>query len=291
MIIAYSRGAKGPVIDEDAMVFLFNASPSAGITEGMVGAGEAPRMDAETFASYILEQFKARVAKSSRRPWEEAKEYYYQLRDALQYRDAEFIHMLAETATYPNKLDEAELMNMWLSLPRRERKKARKLIVYKIVEYGAEEFLKLIAQSERLQVDAELRRKLLQVAQAFVNKNIGVFHLTHVLENMFIWASLVKIEEDVEKNVTSFEAGLYVMERSRKDRLRELVKKYIVDELIAIEKKLEEEAEEWEEDLDYEEFGADEEEPELDEEIDYGDDDDDDCGCIEEDDYYEDDDP
>ena len=289
MIVAYSRGAKGPVIDEDAMVFLFNASPSAGvIAEGMVGTSKAPRMDAEAFASYILEQFKARVAKSSKRPWEEAKEYYYQLRSALHYRDAEFIHVL-ETAAYPNKLNEAELMNMWLSLPRRERKKARKLIVYKIVEYGAEEFLKLIAQSERLQVDAELRRTLLQVAQAFVNKNIGVFHLTRVLENMFIWASLVQIEEDVEKNVMSFETGLYIMERSRKDRLRELVKKYIVDELIAIEKKLEEEAEEWEEDLDYEEFGADEE-PELDEEIDYGDDDDD-CGCIEEDDYYEDDDP
>jgi len=98
----------------------------------------------------------------------------------------------------------------------------------------------------------------------------------------------VQIEEDVEKNVMSFEAGLYIMKLSRKDRLRELVKKYIVDELIAIEKKLEEEAEEWEEDLDYEEFGADEE-PEPDEEIDYGDDDD--CECIEEDDYYEDDDP
>jgi hypothetical protein len=289
MIVAYSRGAEGPVIDEDAIAFLFNASPSVGVTEGMVGAGEAPRMDAETFASYVLEQFKARVAKSSRRPWEEAKEYYYQLRGALHYRDAEFIHVLAETAAYPDKLDEAELTNMWLSLLRRERKKARKLIVYKIVEYGAEEFLKLIAQSERLQVDAELRRTLLRVAQAFVNKNIGVFHLTRVLENMFIWASLVQIEEDVEKNVMSFEAGLYIMERSRKDRLRELVKKYIVDELIAIEKKLVEEAEEWEEDLDYEEFGADEDLSGLDEEIDYGDDDD--CGCIEEDDYYEDDDP
>jgi len=288
MIVAYSRGAKSPVIDEEAIAFLFNASPNMNvIAEGMVGAGEAPRMDAEAFASYILEQFKARVAKSSRRPWEEAKEYYYQLRGALHYRDAEFIHVLAETAAYPDKLDKAELMNMWLSLLRRERKKARKLIVYKIMEYGAEEFLKLIAQSERLQVDAELRRMLLRVTQAFVNKNIGVFHLTHVLENMFIWASLVQIEEDVEKNVMSFEAGLYIMERSRKDRLRELVKKYIVDELIAIEKKLEEEAEEWEEDLD-EEFGADEE-PEPDEEIDYGDDDD--CECIEEDDYYEDDDP
>ena len=241
MIVAYSRGAKGPVIDKDAIAFLFNASPNAVVTEGMVGVGEAPRRDAETFASYILEHFKARAAKSSRRPWEEAKEYYYQLRGALYYKDAEFIHTLAETVTYPDKLDFNELMNMWLSLPRRERKKARKLIVHKIVEYGAEEFLKLIAQSERLQVDAELRRTLLQVAQAFVNKNIGVFHLTRVLENMFIWASLVQIEEDVEKNVMSFEAGLYIMERSRKDMLRELVKKHIVDELIAIEKKLEEE--------------------------------------------------
>jgi hypothetical protein len=289
MIVAYSRGAKGPVIDEDAFAFLFNASPSVGVTEGTAGAGEAPRMDAEAFASYILEQFKARVAKSSRRPWEEAKEYYYQLRNALHYKDADFVRTLTETAAYPDKLDFDELMNMWLSLPRRERKKARKLIVYKIMEYGAEEFLRLIAQSERLPVDAELRRTLLRVAQAFINKNIGVFHLTDVLENMFIWASLVQIEDDVEKNVKSFEAGLYIMERSRKDRLRELVKKHIVDELIAIEKKLEEEAEEWKEDLDYEEFGADEDLSGLDEEIEYGDDDD--CGCIEEDDYYEDDDP
>jgi hypothetical protein len=288
MIVAYTRGVKGPVIDEDAIMFLFSSSPSAGVTEGMAGASEAPRMDAEAFASYILEQFKARVAKSSRRPWEEAKEYYYQLRGALQYRDAEFIHMLAETAKYPDKLDEAELMNMWLSLPRRERKKARKLVVYKIVEYGAEEFLRLIAQSDRLPVDPWLRRTLLRVAQSFINKSIGVFHLTQVLEKMFIWASLVQIEEDVDANIKSFAAGLFMMEQSRKDRLRELVKKYIVDELTAIEKKLEEEAEEWEEDLDYEEFGADEDLSGLDEEIDYGDDDDD-CGCIEEDDYYEDD--
>jgi len=106
MIVAYSRGAKSPVIDEEAIAFLFNASPNMNvIAEGMVGAGEAPRMDAEAFASYILEQFKARVAKSSRRPWEEAKEYYYQLRGALHYRDAEFIHVLAETAAYPDKLD------------------------------------------------------------------------------------------------------------------------------------------------------------------------------------------
>ena len=123
MIIAYTRGAEGPKVDEEAIAFLFNASPSAVVTEGMVGAGEAPRMDAETFTSYILEQFKARVAKSSKRPWEEAKEYYYQLLDARRYRDVEFIHMLAETATYPDKLDEAELMNMWLSLPRRETRR------------------------------------------------------------------------------------------------------------------------------------------------------------------------
>ncbi|MFP3321023.1 MAG: hypothetical protein RXO24_10680 [Acidilobus sp.] len=36
----------------------------------------------------------------------------------------------------------------------------------------------------------------------------------------------------------SFIAGLFMMERSRKDRLRELVKKYIVDELTTIEKKM-----------------------------------------------------
>jgi len=135
MIVAYSRGAKGAMVDEDAIAFLFNVSPSAGvIAEGGTGASEAPKMDAEAFASYVLEQFKARVAKSSRRPWEEAKEYYYQLRGALQYRDAEFIHVLAETAAYPDKLDKAELMNMWLSLLRRERKKARTLIAYKIME-------------------------------------------------------------------------------------------------------------------------------------------------------------
>ena len=181
------------------------------------------------------------MAKSSRKPWVEAKEYYYQLLGTWRYRDADYIRVLSETVAYPDKLDFDELINMWLSLPRRERKKARTLITYKIAEYGAEEFLKLIAQSEKVQEDAELRRTLLWVAQAFVNKNIGVFHLTRVLENMFIWASLVQIEEDVEKNVMSFEAGLYIMERSRKDMLRELVKKHIVDELIAIEKKMEEE--------------------------------------------------
>ena len=101
--------------------------------------------------------------------------------------------------------------------------------------------------------------------------------------------SVVRIEEDREASINSFVDGLFMMEMSRKDRLRELVKRHIVDELFAIEKKLEEEAEEWEEDLDYEEFGADEDLSGLDEEIDYGDDDD--CGCIEEDDYYEDDDP
>ena len=289
MIVAYSRGAKGPVIDEDAMVFLFNASPSAGVTEGMAGASEAPRMDAETFASYILEQFKARVAKSSRRPWVEAKEYIYQLWGTWRYRDADFIHMLAETAKYPDKLDFDELIGMWLSLPRRERKKARKLIAYKIAEYGAEEFLKLIAQNEEVQTDAELRRAMLRVAQAFVNKNIGVFNLTYALERIYVYTSFMQIEKDEDENIKSFLAGTRSIELSRKDVIRELVKKYIVDELIAIEKKLEEEAEEWEEDLDYEEFGADEDLSGLDEEIDYGDDDD--CGCIEEDDYYEDDDP
>ena len=284
MIVAYTRGAKDPVIDEDAIAFLFNASPGVGIAEGMAEASEAPRMDAEAFATYILEQFKARAAKSSRKPWVEAKEYYYQLREVWRYRDVDFIRTLSETVAYPDKLDFGELMDMWLSLPRRERKKARKLIVYKIVEYGAEEFLKLISQSEKLQEDAELRRTMLRVAQAFVNKNIGVFNLTYALERIYVYTSFVQIEKDEDEDVKSFAAGTRLMELSRKDKLRELVKKYIVDELTAIEKKLEEELEEEE---DWEEFGADEE-PELDDEIDYGDDD---CDCIEEDDYYEDDDP
>jgi hypothetical protein len=198
-------------------------------------------MDAEAFASYILEHFKARVAKSSRKPWVEAKEYFYQLREALHYRDADFLRMLSETAAYPVKLDLGELMSMWFGLLRRERKKARTLIVYKVAEYGAEEFLKLIAQSERLQVDAELRRELLWVTKAFVDKNVGVFDLTRALEHMFIYMSLVQIEEDTEKNIESFVDGLFMMKQSRKNRLRELVKKYIVDELTAIEKKKEEE--------------------------------------------------
>jgi len=277
MIVAYTRGAKGPVVDEEAIAFLFNASPSVGVIA--TGASEAPKMDAEAFASYILEQFKARVAKSSRRPWEEAKEFYYQLRKALRYRDADFIRVLSETAAYPDKLDFDELMDMWFSLLRRERKKARTLIVYKVAEYAAEEFLKLIAQSERLQTDAELRRSLLRVAQAFVNKNIGVFNLTRVLEDMFIYMSLVQIDEDMEKDVASFEAGLFMMERSRKDKLRELVKRYIVDELAAIEKKLEEEAEEEEEDFTI--FGEDEDP--------YSIPCNDDCEEDEEDDYYYDD--
>jgi hypothetical protein len=250
-MIAFTRGVKGPVVNEEAIAFLFSASPNVGVTEGGTGASEAPKMDAEAFASYILEQFKARVATSSRKPWEEAKEYFYQLRDTLwhpwRYRDADFIRMLSETVTYPDKLDFDMLMNMWLSLPRRERKKARTLIAYKIAEYGAEEFLKLIAQSEKVQTDAELRRTLLEVAQAFVNKNIGVFNLTRALEDMFFFMSLVQIEEDEEKNITSFVDGLFMIEQSRKDRLRELVKRYIIDELTAIEKKLEEEAEEEEE--------------------------------------------
>jgi len=245
MIVAYSRGAKGAMVDEDAIAFLFNVSPSAGvIAEGGTGASEAPKMDAEAFASYVLEQFKARVAKSSRKPWVEAKEYYYQLLDTWRYRDADYIRALSETAAYPDKLDFDKLINMWLSLPRRERKKARTLITYKIVEYGAEEFLKLIARNEEVQTDAELRGMLLRAAQAFVNKDISAYNLTRVLENMFIWASLVQIEEDLEANVKSFIAGLFMMERSRKDRLRELVKKYIVDELTAIEKKMEEVKEE-----------------------------------------------
>jgi len=243
MIVAYTRGGvKGPVIDEEAIAFLFNASPSMGVTaEGGAGASEAPIMDAEAFASYILEQFKARVAKSTRKPWEEAKEFYYQLREALYYRDADFIRRLSETAAYPDKLDFNELMSMWLGLLRRERKKARMLVVYKVAEYGAEEILKLIAQSEKLQTDAELRRALLRVAQAFVDKNIGVFNLTRALEHMYLYMSLVQIEEDTEKDVESFESGMFMIEHSRADRIRELVKKYIIDELTAIEKKKEEE--------------------------------------------------
>ena len=239
MIVAYSCGVESSVIDEDTIAFLFNASPSADvIAEGGTGASKAPRMDADAFASYILEQFKARVAKSSRKPWVEAKEYYYQLLGAWRYRDADYIRALSETAAYPDKLDFDELMNMWLSLPRRERKKARTLITYKIVEYGTEEFLKLITKSEKVQEDAELRDMLLRAAQAFVNKNISAYNLTSALLDMFIYMSLVQIEEDLEANVKSFIAGLFMMERSRKDRLRELVKKYIVDELTAIEKKM-----------------------------------------------------
>ncbi|MFP3320460.1 MAG: hypothetical protein RXO24_07840, partial [Acidilobus sp.] len=193
-MIAYTRGAKGAV-DEDAIAFLFNASPSAGvIAEGGTGASEAPKMDAEAFASYVLEQFEARVAKSSRKPWVEAKEYYYQLLDTWRYRDADYIRALSETAAYPDKLDFDELINMWLSLPRRERKKARTLITYKIVEYGTEEFLKLIAKSEKVQENAELRDMLLRAAQAFVNKNISAYNLTSALLDMFIYMSLVQIE-------------------------------------------------------------------------------------------------
>ena len=66
MIAAYTRGVKDSVIDEEVVAFLINASPSAGvIAEGGTGASEAPKMDAETFVFYILEQFKARVTKLS----------------------------------------------------------------------------------------------------------------------------------------------------------------------------------------------------------------------------------
>ena len=246
MIVAYTRGgAKGPVIDEEAIAFLFNASPSIGvISEGGTGTNEAPIMDAEAFTSYILEQFKARVAKSSRKPWVEAKEFYFQMVGTWRYDDANYVRKLSETVAYPDRLDFNELMDLWLSLLRRERKKARRLVVYKVMEYASEEFLKFIMQSERLQTDAELRRALLRVAQAFVDKNIGVFNLTRALEEMYIYTSFVQTEKDEEEDLKSFIAGVDVMRWSRKDRLRELVKMYIVDELTAIEKKEEEEEEE-----------------------------------------------
>jgi hypothetical protein len=286
------NGANGPVIDGNAIMFLFNSSPSVNIiAEGGTEASETPKTGADVFASYILEQFKARVAKSSRKPWVEAEEYYYQI-PRFYDSDADFIRTLAETVAYPDKLNFDELMKIWQGLPKRARKKARKLIVYKIVEYGAEEFLKLIMQSEQVQRDAEVRNTLMQVAQAFVDKKIGVRNLTKELEDMILWWSWLRlrIEEDSKANIDSILAGLHVMELSRKDRLREIVKKYIIDELIAIRKKLEEKEVDfyWDEDP----YGVpcDEDCEDLDDDYE---DFDDECECIEDEDYYyeDDDDP
>ena len=287
MIVAYSRGAEGPVIDEDAIAFLFNVSPSVNvIAEGGMGASETPKTGAEAFASYILEQFKARVAKSSRKPWDEAEEFFFQME--WYQDDASFIRKLSETVAHPDKLDFNELMKMWLSLPKRERKKARRLIAYKIMEYATEEFLKHASRDMRSH--GGLRDLVLEVAQVFVDKKIGVKDLTRELEDLLL--SRMQIYEDTMANVMSILAGLDVMEEARKDklmkmRLRELVEKYLINELAASGSKMEEEEVDFYTGENPYGVPCDEDCEDLDDDYENFDDE---CECIEDVDYYEDDD-
>jgi hypothetical protein len=187
-------------------------------------------MDVEDIVEQVIRGYDMALNFSTLPTWVDAMETFEYLDDFDDLDDEELIETLARLAGYPYE----NFKEAWEGLSDKEKEEALGEIEYRIAVLGFKELLKAISTDLYIRENKEMREKIIDVAKRYVNGEIDLYDFAVGLENI-LWPT----EDDKKKYdeaVRDYWDGIGLTDYIEEDKVKEMVKEYLIEELEAVEK-------------------------------------------------------
>jgi len=186
--------------------------------------------DVEDVIEAVMGSYGIYLRQVAETPWADAKDSIEYLEGFDDLNDSDLIEVLASWANRPYE----DFKGIWGSLSNEEKEKALGEIEYEIAVLGFESLLKGIAADLYVMENKDVRERIIDAAKRYLNGEIDLYDLAEELENVLWPAESREIEDD--QAVEYFWDGIGLTDYIEKDKVKELVKRYLIEELEAIGK-------------------------------------------------------
>jgi len=186
--------------------------------------------EAEDVVGMVMSGYGIYLRQVSETPWADAMDSIEYLEDFEDLNDNDLIDVLARWAGRSYE----DFKGIWGSLSKEEKEKALGEIEYEIAVIGFESLLKGIAADFDVMENKDIREKIINAAKRYLNGEIEFYDLAEELENIF-WPT----EKDKEENneaLRYFWDGIGLTDYIEENEVKEMVKRYLIEELEAIGK-------------------------------------------------------
>ena len=187
-------------------------------------------MDVEDIVEQVIRGYDMALNFSTVPTWVDAMETFEYLDDFDDLDDDELIETLARLAGYSYE----NFKEVWESLTDKEKEEALGEIEYRIVVRGFKELLKAISTDLYIRENKEMREKIIDIAKKYVNGEIDSYDFAVGLENI-LWPT-EKDKEEYKEAVMDYWDGIGLTDYIEEDKVKEMVKEYLIEELEAVEK-------------------------------------------------------
>jgi len=187
----------------------------------------------DALASKVISGFKG-FFNSEGTPWvysatviDFIRKYY------LNYKDKDLIKFLSDISG----INYNEFNKDWNSLNEEQKKKAIDLIISDIAELGLESLFMAIVNTWEVYNDLWVRHRIMNIAKDYLNNKIDFSNMAEEIENIF-WPHKKIKEKKKSKNIDycNYWKGISLGNYITKSKALELVQKYLINEISAIEK-------------------------------------------------------
>ena len=187
-------------------------------------------VEVEDVVEMVMGNYGIYLGQVSETPYADAMDSIDYLEDFEGLNDRELIDMLA---TWAGRSYE-DFKGVWEGLSDKEKEEALGEIEYRIAVIGFESLLKGIAADFYVMENKDVREKIINAARKYVSGKTDFYDLAEELENV-LWPT----EEDkkkYEEGLRYFWDGIDLTDYIEEDKVKEMVNRYLVNELEAVGK-------------------------------------------------------
>ena len=186
--------------------------------------------EVEDVVGAVMGSYGIYLRQVSETPWADAMDTIDYLEDFDDLNDSELIDTLARLAGRSYE----DFKGIWDSLSDKEKNEALANIEHEIAVLGFESLLKGISADFDVMENKDMREKIINAAKRYLNGEIDFYDLAEELENIF-WPT-EKDKEEYGEALRYFWDGIELTDYIEENEVKELVERYLVNELEAIGK-------------------------------------------------------
>jgi len=186
--------------------------------------------EAEDVVGMVMEGYGIYLRQVAETPWADAMDSIEYLEDFDDLNDSDLIDTLARWAGRSYE----DFKRIWGSLSKEEKERALGEIEYEIAVIGFESLLKGIAADFDVMENKDIRERIINAAKRYLNGEIDFYDLAEELENIF-WPT-EEDKKEYEEGLRHFWDGIGLTDYIEEDKVKEMVKEYLIEELEAVGK-------------------------------------------------------
>jgi len=186
--------------------------------------------EAEDVVGMVMGNYGMYLRQVAETPWADAMDSIEYLEDFEDLNDSDLVDTLARWAGRSYK----DFKRVWDSLSKEEKERALGEIEYEIAVIGFESLLKGIAADFYVMENKDVRERIINAAKRYLNGEIDLYDLAEELENIF-WPT-EEDKKEYEEGLRHFWDGIGLTDYIEESEVKEMVNRYLVNELEAIGK-------------------------------------------------------